>query len=120
MESYIINPLWFYWIGVVDGLNVLCYVVSSISAGSLLTLAIVFWVNDGNYEDDIKIRNAIRPWFMRLGIICLLTVLLAIFIPSKETLIQMELARHATYENASLFLKNIQEATKWIIEELKK
>ena len=119
MDGYIINPLWFYWIGIVDELKSLCYAISALCVVSLVVLTIVFFVEDENDESDLKVRNAIRPWLKRLGIACLLTVLLAIFIPSKETLIKMELARNVTYDNVSLTLQKIQEAAKWIIEELR-
>ena len=46
-------------------------------------------------------------------------IILTILIPSKETMIQMQLAKFGTYENAGKAIEAIQDATDYILEHLK-
>ena len=45
-------------------------------------------------------------------------LMVGIFIPSKRTLIEMEVAKHATYENMEIVEEKIKDATDYILEKI--
>jgi hypothetical protein len=45
---------------------------------------------------------------------------MAIFVPNKETLMQIMIARYATYDNATAVIQAVQNAADYIIETVGK
>lgn len=114
MNGYIINPMWFYWVSVADGLKTFC-----IAFPIALFVAGIFFgiIKIADMDDDEK-----KPFIKTCSIVAailLAILIMAIFIPSKATLIQMEIAKHATYENTELLMEQIKEASDYILENLK-
>ena len=117
MSGYIINPLWFYWLQVADGVSVFLVAVSVVL---FMFSAIVLLVSlaDMYVGEDSPIINFLKAAKVSI-IIAPIALLIALLIPSKETMIQMELARHITYENVEMIVEQITEATDYIIDRIK-
>ena len=115
MNEYIINPSWFYWISVCDGVKVFCYIIGfvcgMVGGGNIIS----HFVNMG-FDDNVAELN--KKWAIRLGVATIIVVLIGTLIPSKETLIQMKLAELITYDNAEKIIENIQDATNYILENI--
>ena len=111
MDGYIINPMWFYWLNVVNGMSIVAFTIA-ILAGVACIFFVIEWFIEGELTDESKKRLKI------CGGICIGGMLLAVFIPSESTLIKMKLAEFATEENAEALLKAIQDGTKYILENL--
>ena len=112
MSGYIINPLWFYWLQVAEGVSVFLVVVSVVLcmySATVLLVSLADMVIDANFLKAAKVSIIIAP----------IALLIALLIPSKETMIQMELARHVTYENVETIVEQITEATDYIIDRIK-
>lgn len=107
--NYIINPSWFYWISVVESIQIL-----AIFAAIILGIGWVLIFFSYTIDGEGKKRTLV---LMALLIVSL--VLIAIFIPSKETLIQMKIAEFATYDNAKITIDTIKSAADYILECLK-
>lgn len=116
MSGYIINPMWFYWVDVLGGFD--------FAFGALAIFAVVggiffgaLWL-DSEYieeEEKPKVIKVVKKWAVLTSILIILTIL----IPSKETMIQMQLAKFVTYENAEKVIETIQDATDYILEQLR-
>ena len=110
--NYIINPSWFYWVHVVNGLQILL----GIFAGILVLVAFICFITAYDEYGDNKSK-----WEMR-GTICTVTAVIfgvaLIFIPSKSTLIEMQIAKFATYENAEWTIDKIKEAVDYIVSAI--
>lgn len=115
MNGYIIDPMWFYWVSVADGLKALCIVLPIVTFAAGVIFSVITCSESD--DDDYK-KRFIKTCFI-VAAILLVVLIMAIFIPSKETLIQMEIAKHATYENTEVLMQKIKEASDYILENLK-
>lgn len=113
MTGYIINPIWFYFLDVCEGLKIVVFIL----AGCLAVTAIIgfgMYACDEFYDDEKALKNLKK---MIIATIILLVV--AIIIPSKQTLITMMVAKFATYENAGWTVDAIKGAVDYIVEAIK-
>lgn len=109
MSEYIINPMWFYWINVVDAVRLITIIGLCLSAVGTIPLAIgVFVEEDDEYIKPLKIAVTVLA-------VCLLSV---VFIPSKGTLIEMQVAKYATWENAEWTVDAIKDAVDYIVNAI--
>lgn len=116
MSGYIINPMWFYWVDVLNGLELLFVILASaLGVGGFIGALCYSADNYIGEEEKPKLIRWVKIW----AVITSMLILLAILIPSKETMIQMQLAKFGTYENAEKALETIQDATDYILEHLK-
>lgn len=112
----IINPLWFYLMGVgtsaiyffgtVGGLLIILGIIALVSGGMEYT--------DYNKEKGLKILK----WAKKYTIIGILICLLAIFIPTKETCYQMIAATVATPNNIEIVGETATDIVDYIIESV--
>lgn len=115
MSGYIIDPMWFYWVSVADGLKAFCIVVPIVISAAGLMLSVIRY---SELDDDDDKKAFIKTCLITAALITVVFII-AIFIPSKETLIQMEIAKHATYDNTEMLLQKIKETSDYILQNLK-
>ena len=112
MTDYIINPALFYWVEVASCINLVAAIALTISliAGSV----IIFVTHDCYDEEDDEFKKGMKlgKKFLCVAAVCTLII---IFVPNKETLLKMQLARLATGDNVEMVLQRITEAAKEII-----
>ena len=117
--DYIIDPMWFYWLQIVDSIQEL-FCVAAIISGVFGLIAVVFYIAsvvDGcTYEEDSRkwLKGLIKP----LAVCFIIAITVAVFIPSKQTLIEMEIAKHATYSNVESIKEQITDAADYILDRL--
>ena len=109
MNGYIINPAWFYWVNVADGINTIMIVGMILSLSALLVCGIIMFIED---DDDF-----LKPVRLGLGFL-IFFILGAVFIPSKETLIEMQIAKYATWENAEWTVDAVKDAVDYIVNAI--
>lgn len=119
--NYIINPSWFYWINVVDGLRTV-FITASIVFGimgvgmTIITCLYYFQGKDyGEDDPDYKMAKALAKPLIIIGFVTVVSIIAAIFIPSREALIEMQVARFVTYENAELGIDAVKSLIDYII-----
>ena len=115
MSEYIINPMWFYWASVADGFKAFCIGLPIVIFGGSIFLFIIAY---SELDDDDNKNKLIKTYLVIVALLVMI-VIIGILIPSKETLIEMEIAKHATYENADVLVQKIKEVSDYIIENLK-
>lgn len=123
--NYIINPSWFYWLGVVNsmrGFMLVAFIVAIIIIGVSL---IVIPVNVKMIQDYPSIcddeRKAVRFFTKALKVaigVCIVLGLCLVFIPSKDTLIEMMIAKQATYENATWTVDTLKSAVDYVVQAI--
>lgn len=115
--EYIINPSWFYWLNVADSALVFLCFIGVVSAlcflGSLIARDICADEHTQEYKE--KMRKITRISLIAF----LVSGFIAIFIPSKNTLIEMMIAKKATYDNVSWTIEQVKEAVDYIISAIK-
>ena len=123
--NYIINPSWFYWLGVVNsmrGFMLAAFIVSIVVIGSAL---IIIPVNVKLIQDYPSIsddeRKVVRFFTKALKVAIVVgsvTGLVLVFVPSKETLIEMMIATQATYENATWTVDALKSAVDYVVQAI--
>ena len=118
--TYIINPMWFYWISVADkiceatcSLAILLAIFSA--TAYIVTAAFKFnALDDDGFDrecsDYIAGTKAQRVATV-LAVLAVILFAIYTFIPSRETLIEMQIARFTTAENAEWTVNAIKSAT---------
>lgn len=133
MMDYIVNPSWFYWLNTIEAFRViffgilLCLIIASII--TLVSMTIAFFegkdYKDRLDENDNPTDSDWKTYLItkRLAKIILpITIILAIiiaFIPSKETIISMMIAKYATKTNVNLTIEGVKSAVDYIINAIK-
>lgn len=116
MSGNIIDPWWFYWINVLEELK---YAIEF----AIYTICIIFIFVGIYYLIGIHfniINEFMKKFLIKSAIaVCILGIAF-IFIPSKETLIQMKLAENITYENVKIVEEKIKNTADYILDGLKK
>lgn len=123
--NYIINPSWFYWLGVVNsmrGFMLAAFIVAIIIVGvSLIVIPVnVKLIRDyPSLSDDERkvVRFFTRALKIAIGV-CVASVLFLVFVPSKETLIEMMIAKQATYENATWTVDALKSAVDYVVQAI--
>ena len=115
MNDYIINPSWFYWISVCEGVKFLCCTIGVLCVSGVIISAISYFSDIDFNKDKAELY---KKWVTRLGVAVIVAALIAILIPSKETLIQMKLAELITYDNTNKVIEIIQDASAYILEHI--
>lgn len=117
--DYIINPMWFYWINVVSTIKVIL-ILLEIGTIIALSFGVVGYcltykdnLSDGEFEASKKLIRISLP-------MAIVTAILLIFIPGKQTMIEMQIARYATTENAEWTVETIKSAVDYIVESMQK
>lgn len=123
--NYIINPSWFYWLGVVNSMRGFILVAFIVAVTIIGVALIVIPVNVKLIQDYPSIsddeRKAVRFFTKALKVaigMCVVSALFLVFVPSKDTLIEMMIAKQATYENATWTLDALKSAVDYVVQAI--
>lgn len=123
--DYIINPSWFYWLGVVSSLRgfmLAAFIVSIVVIGAALIIIPLDVKLIQDYPNMCDFEKKTVQFFtkaLKVAIgVCIVTGLFLVFVPSKETLIEMMIAKQATYENATWTVDAVKSAVDYIIQAI--
>lgn len=113
--SYYINPWWFYWARVSSTFKGLSIAGAALCA--FFTIVVIGLVCSDSYDEEDK-ETAKRSIPALLALTLLLT-LAAVFIPNRDTLIEMQIARLATSENVAGAVDSIKTVVDYVIDAVK-
>ena len=121
--DYFINPVWFYWFGVCDGLKKFSIVLAVLSGMVLVSFIAGYIYNhvmviDGKYEDNKHYMAMCKTGIKWSVAVFLPLLLIAIFSPYKQTMIEMQVASIATKTNAEWTVEQLKGITDYIIERI--
>ena len=114
MNEYIINPAWFYWINIADGIKT---IISLLAVASLVAsfLSALISLDD----TDTATSKKFEKMALKMFIIAIVCIIISLFIPSKETLIEMQIAKYATGENGEWTTDAIKDVVDYIANTIK-
>lgn len=123
--NYIINPSWFYWLGVVESMRHFMIAAFIISIALIVVSLIIIPVNINmirefpDMSDDERKTVQFFKKALKIAIaVLIISGLILMFVPSKETLIEMMIAKQATYENATWTLDTLKSAVDYVIQAI--
>lgn len=118
--TYIINPMWFYWMQLVASAKTVFSVLFGVSVVFLIVMIGTLMSELSDYYDpEDEDTKRIIKWTKWVAFLCLLLAVILIAIPSKDTLIEMQIAKYATVENANWTIETIKSAVDYIVEAIK-
>ena len=123
--NYIINPSWFYWLGVVESMRYFMIAAFIISIAAIIVVIIIVPVDIRmirdfpDMSDDERKSVQFFTKVLKAAIWALvISGLILLFVPSKETIIGMMIAKQATYENATWTLDALKSAVDYVIKAM--
>lgn len=143
MTNYIIDPAVFYWINVLSIIQTVCAVIGGFTLTAFIALFITslykrckliepekpdkdsrydmerYQQEMRFYEDDLKDLRMIKKYMMITLVAGCLMVLVSIFIPGKQTSVEMLIARTATFDNVNWTAQQVKEIVDYIVNALK-
>lgn len=122
MSGPIINPAIFYWIGVSSAAQVFFVIAVGTAICVLIVAAIIISMEASlvktfprGSEENIRVVNSWKKILKYSVIVIIIGSLLCVFIPTKETLLSILVAKYLTYENATWTLESVKEAVNYIV-----
>lgn len=123
--NYIINPSWFYWLGVIESMRYFMIAAFIISIAAIIVAIIIVPVDMRmirdfpDMSDDERKSVQFFTKVLKAAIWALvISGLILLFVPSKETIIGMMIAKQATYENATWTLDALKSAVDYVIQAI--
>lgn len=116
----IISPLTIYLINLMDPLH-------AVFIGACIVFLILGVLNGIDYLDNKdsstekyqKQAQKALGRTRRMAVICVLCMLLAVFVPSKNTIIEMIVAQNITVNNINAGEEKVKEAIDYLVEKVK-
>lgn len=110
--QYNIEPMWFYLISVAERTRTAVLIVFC-----FILFAALFIVPFLASNDDFTF-STVKKIYVFLSVAAFVCLVIMVLVPPREVLIEMLIAKHATYENADLVIKSIETFTNYVIEKL--
>ena len=115
--DYIINPAWFYWLSVYDGLKTFSIVFAILSFIILIVLIVCYFVEIDSVTAE-RYLTIYKRWILLTAVFSIAFMLISVFVPSKQTVIEMQVASIATKTNAEWTIEQLKGITDYIIERI--
>lgn len=110
----IISPWIFYLISLVEGVLTVFFVTFALCLVCAVIAVLVYLESD-----DCELEEGAKKWFKRFVIYTIISLIMIIVIPSKETCYQMLAAKMVTYENVGLAVRKIEEIALFLMNGAK-
>ena len=114
--SPVISPSWFYWLDVVDTLTIINGIIFIISLVVMTIVAVAMFASLGEESEDYKTGKKVAKCMLAILIV---SGLITIFAPCKETLVEMQIAKFATPDNAEWTVNAVKDVADYIIKAIK-
>ena len=125
MGEPIVNPMWFYYLQLVEQAGFICAVVT-VMFGAIIICGLIFhivtYINeyDMSFTDEeiTPLSTRIKSFIKVPMTLFIIALIIGAVIPTKETLVSMKIAEYATYENVDIATEKIKDITDYIFEKI--
>lgn len=121
MEQVIINPMWLYWLDVLESVKGMCLILIVVSFFIIGFYIMVIGATFEEYRDEDKekkFKNLVSK--TKLAVCIWVSVLfISAFVPSKDTLIAMFIAKNVTVEKVVQGKEVVKDSIDYIFEKIK-
>lgn len=115
--NYIIEPSFFYWLSVAEAVKTLFGVIAGLCGAGGIVVGSLYFMSSADFGKEARDTKIFHKMFTVLLSLVLISIPIAIFVPSKETLIEMKIAQYATYENIDTAQSKVKEVIDYIFEK---
>lgn len=110
--EYYINPMWFYLQSISNGIKMAS--IAGVIILAVVTLVLIWGYFDGLGEDENKVLKLIK----RLVAGLIISIILAIVIPSTDTINKMIVSSVVTKENVSKGVETTKDLIDYIVDKI--
>ena len=114
----IINPLWFYLIGISEGLTGASLAFGVLGIIATIILLVCFVTEQEMCCPNEKMVAFFKKNAKRCFIIGLIGIFIAVFIPSEKTCYQMMAASIVTPDNIETVIDTTKDGVEWLIDTI--
>jgi uncharacterized membrane protein len=107
---YYINPIWFYFIGLCDDIIEIATIISALC---IIGAFIGYILKLAGFEEDTENKLPINL----LAIIGIISLVIALIVPSSTTVKEMMIASAVTHENVDTTIEDVKELIDYTIEK---
>ena len=107
---YYINPIWFYFIGLCDDIIEIATIISALC---MIGAFIGYILKLAGFEEDTGNKLPINL----LAIIGIISLVIALIVPSSTTVKEMMVASVVTHENVDATIEDVKELIDYTIEK---
>lgn len=97
MSNYIINPIWFWAVGIIEDLELFIGLFSALFFFAIIILIIIFFADHMDDEKVMKYKKAIT----KLVICFIVTAIIIILVPSRQDMEKIIIFSKLTEDNIS-------------------
>ena len=115
--EYIINPEWFYWLSVFGGVKTLSILVAIFSFIIVIVLIVCYFV-ECDFHNNEHCLTIYKRWILLCFVVCISSMLIAVFVPDKQTMIEMQVATVATKTNVEWTVEQLKVVVDYIFERI--
>lgn len=112
----IINPFWFYLIGIANSLGIFLTIMAGTSSIIYFIFLICYFVSSIENDFDKENKNKMNNFLRKGSIICIISTIAACLIPNEKTCYQMLTASLCTKENIEYLKETGKDLVDYIIE----
>lgn len=119
MGEYIVSPTFVYWMNTLGSIAITCGFFGGIFFFAF-SISLIWHFTTLPYADkDDKDFLLSKKWFIIFGIISLIFIVLAIIIPSKNTMLEMLIAKVSTKENVQSAIEAGKSLVDYVVNAIK-
>lgn len=119
--TYYISPIWFYLMNVSTSLKVFLCVLGGLVL-FISSIRFLLWLVDEcgtlDYKEMDNDEKATLKLFKKIIIASFISLFIGIFVPSKETCIEMMIASQVTHENVTATKEEIYAIVDYITDKV--
>lgn len=121
MEQVIINPMWIYWLEVLESIKFVVGLIMFVSFFIIVFFIIVIVATYDDYKNkEIEKNYKIIIKNTKLAVSIWVSVLLvSVFVPSKDAFIAMFIAKNITVEKVVQGKEVVKDSIDYIFEKIK-
>ena len=121
----IINPMIFYWLDIINGLDITMAILAVITGSTFIVSMICFITSrmeDNDYSQNSPSYSTIlaKKWAIASGIGVFIFTVFIIAIPNENTCYKMLIAKYLTKENLTVTAENLKKAVDYIVSAIER
>ena len=114
----IINPLWFYLIGISNNLSGVGFTLGFLGILATVIMVIAYAMEHDMSHPNEKLISFFKKNSKRCFIIGLIGILISTFTPSEKTCYQMMAASIVTPDNVETVIDTTKDGVEWLIDTI--
>lgn len=115
--NYIIDPKLVYWISVASAIKMFLVIIAAIALLICVTVLLVYLSGDYYYDNEEEAKAKFKS-ISKVTIVFISLIFISLFVPSKETSVEMIIASKVTTESIQATKEEIYDIIDYTVEKI--